>query len=443
LNTLADLDELVLRCRGGAAKTYITEAVACYRAGAPRAAIVATWVAVLFDFLEKLKELEMTGDAKAKATLEVFEGARGSSNWKASLGFERDVLKFAEIDFELLSPIEAQDLQRLSEDRNRCAHPSMTTSDDPYQPSAELARNHIRNAVTHLLAHPPLQGKAALERLIKDVESEYFPSETADARDYFKTGPMARARTALIRNFIVVLSKALFDQPWKSLPRKRRFAALNAVLTMHIAEGEKALAEILPRLVGAVPDEKWYRVVFYLANIQPSWALLGDAARVKAREYIQKATEEDLFRFMPYALNVPALRQLTENRLPDASTETLARTAKVNSSRELINEVLARLESASSFRGAEKILDGLVIPLASSLKNEDIERACEAFCTNKQVKYAIRVPELLRNLLNASPNPAGNESSWRNVFDTLEGEPELISTAGNLSEQLRNQFGFE
>jgi hypothetical protein len=43
---LADLDELILRCRSKQARQYIAEAVACYRAGAFRSCIVATWVVV-------------------------------------------------------------------------------------------------------------------------------------------------------------------------------------------------------------------------------------------------------------------------------------------------------------------------------------------------------------------------------------------------------------
>ncbi|MEM1394735.1 MAG: hypothetical protein AAGG00_15880 [Cyanobacteria bacterium P01_H01_bin.150] len=49
-----DLDELVVRCRDKQAKQFIKEAIACYKAGAYRTCIVATWNAVVFDFLHKL-----------------------------------------------------------------------------------------------------------------------------------------------------------------------------------------------------------------------------------------------------------------------------------------------------------------------------------------------------------------------------------------------------
>jgi hypothetical protein len=35
-----------------------------------------------------------------------------------------------------------------------------------------------------------VQGKAALSRLVADVESEYFPSKEEDAVKYFSIGPL-------------------------------------------------------------------------------------------------------------------------------------------------------------------------------------------------------------------------------------------------------------
>ena len=67
---LADLDELILRCRDERARSYIAEAVGCYRATAYRSAIVATWAAVCYDILDKLRELALAGDKGAEEVLE-------------------------------------------------------------------------------------------------------------------------------------------------------------------------------------------------------------------------------------------------------------------------------------------------------------------------------------------------------------------------------------
>ena len=147
--TIVDLDELVLKCRDDKAREYIWEAIASYKSGAFRSAIVSTWIAVVYDIVSKLNELELTGDKKAKKHLEDYEKivAGGESKLKEALDFERGILEMAATDFDLLTSNELLDLNRLKEDRNRCAHPSMQAIGNVYVPSPELARTHIRNAV--------------------------------------------------------------------------------------------------------------------------------------------------------------------------------------------------------------------------------------------------------------------------------------------------------
>lgn len=63
---LTDLDALLLQCRSKRSRSYLAEAVSCYKAGAYRAGIVMTWLAVVFDLMAKLEELALGGDANAQ-----------------------------------------------------------------------------------------------------------------------------------------------------------------------------------------------------------------------------------------------------------------------------------------------------------------------------------------------------------------------------------------
>ena len=129
--TFIDLDELILSCRDKLAKKFIQEAVACYRAGAYRSCIVATWNAIVFDFLHKLRELERSGNGDATNILQNFEIIRSESKFKELWQFESDLPKVARTKFEFISSVEESDIQRLFEDRSRCAHPSMTSLEEP------------------------------------------------------------------------------------------------------------------------------------------------------------------------------------------------------------------------------------------------------------------------------------------------------------------------
>ena len=113
---LADLDELVLKCRDEKSKQYIREAVSCYKSGAFRSAIVSTWIAVTFDILDKIKELALSGDKEAENQLEIFEKARRQNDITNSLRFEREILGIAKDKLELISHIECLDLDRLKQE---------------------------------------------------------------------------------------------------------------------------------------------------------------------------------------------------------------------------------------------------------------------------------------------------------------------------------------
>ena len=62
---LTDIDSLLLQVRDAESKKLIEEAVTAYRGGALRSAIVATWIAAVYDAIAKLRELKDQGDAEA------------------------------------------------------------------------------------------------------------------------------------------------------------------------------------------------------------------------------------------------------------------------------------------------------------------------------------------------------------------------------------------
>jgi hypothetical protein len=88
--------------------------------------------------------------------LQNFEKIRSESKFKELWQFESELPKVARTKFEFLSSVEESDIQRLFEDRSRCAHPSMTSLEEPFEATAELARYHLRSAVMHCLQRQPV-----------------------------------------------------------------------------------------------------------------------------------------------------------------------------------------------------------------------------------------------------------------------------------------------
>ena len=279
-----DLDELIVRCRDKLSGKFIQEAVACYRAGAFRSCIVATWNAVVFDFLHKLRELELLGDREAAKLLEEFDKLRGSGKQFRELWqFESNIPEIALTKFELISTVEKSDIERLFEDRSRCDHPSMTSLEEPFEATAELARYHLRSAVTHLLERPPVQGRAARERIFQDIKSEYFPVEPELAIKYFQKSPLARARFVLVKDVVIGLTKNLLIEECPEDERSRQFAALNAVSNMYPQETREILnSQLSDIILNRVTDENWDKVIVYLGSIA-AWDSLSEPCRLKAK----------------------------------------------------------------------------------------------------------------------------------------------------------------
>src|SRR6476469_8414791 len=120
--SLADLDELVMSCRTEQARAYIAEAVASYKAGAYRAAIVATWIAVVYDLLAKVRELAVGGDGAAQSivtelgTLQPRVEAGDQSAIRRILDIERTIVQVANDKFGFFDGQQLIDLNRLAAD---------------------------------------------------------------------------------------------------------------------------------------------------------------------------------------------------------------------------------------------------------------------------------------------------------------------------------------
>ena len=296
--TFIDLDELILRCRDKLAKKFIQEAVACYRAGAYRSCIVATWNAIVFDFLHKLRELKLLENGEATDILQNFEKISSEMDFKELWQFESDIPKVARTTFEFLSSVEESDIKRLFKDRSRCAHPSMISLEEPFEATAELARYHLRSAVMHCLQRPPVQGNRAIKRIWQDIGSELFPTDSEKATQYFQKGLLASARPSLIKNVIIGLTVSLLTEERSEDERLRQFSALNAVANMYHSQVKEILNERLSNIIlDKVTDSNWDKVIIYLGTVE-IWDNLSEPCQLKAIAFMDKLEIFD--RFLKY-----------------------------------------------------------------------------------------------------------------------------------------------
>lgn len=310
---LRELEELILHCRKGAAKEFLEEAVSCYEVGAIRSAIVSTWTAVFFDILEKSRELGLSGDAEAKKTFEGFEKAEQDGDISKLLAIEGGILDVARDKLELFSKNEAKDLNRIQEDRHRCAHPTLNGNGERFVPSAELARAHIVNAATILIQQSPTQGKAALETVMATVSSKLFPNEHEKAVVALRSTGLGHPRPSLLRNATLLLSKKALRLDGKPFCYNSS-RALCALLEMHRSDVLPILEHETSKLIRKVKDEDLTSALGFLRNLRELCSSLDDDQVDRIKKFVSTMSGAELD-FLEEALEIPFLTSEAEERI--------------------------------------------------------------------------------------------------------------------------------
>ncbi|GEM_PF-5993906 len=324
---LASFDELVLRCTDNDSRSHIKDAIRCYEAGAYRSAIVATYIAVCFDLIAKLRSLAAVDDAEAKARIAELEKLQqrqlqGDPSAIASLlAFERGLPVLFRDKFEFFGTIEYDDIARLITDRNRCAHPTFLLSEEPYHPSAEVARLHLRSAIDLVLSQEPKQGKAALRSLEAMINSKYFPEKRSEIQIKLESSPLKSARSSLINSFI---DEVVFGISTRGSPYHLKFSAASAV-------------EVFVDMAPSIAGPRYCKNVSKLLQSSEDLAVAVGAILALRSPHIADALDDGCR---------PPLRQFVKKPELAAKLSTIHRALQINCTRDVAEQEVGKLTSA-------------------------------------------------------------------------------------------------
>jgi hypothetical protein len=353
---LTDLDELMLSVRDPESRAYLREALISYRGGAYRAAIVSVWIAVVYDIISKIRVLASQGDKAAEAVIKPLDTAIANHDLKALLKIEDGMLDEARDKFQLINKFEYDDLDRIKADRHRCAHPAFASDTLLFNPSPETVRAHIVHAVNHLLGHPPVQGKAAIETAVRDIASLSFPRNQQDVDKLMNLRCLDHARESLVTSIVAVLAKALLRKDNQILTGHEEAAmmALVAVSRRHTAIYEAKMREVLPK-IGASLDDSTIPNIFPFLNVEPrAWNWLDEATRLRSTELCKNykfgtTNDEQILD----ALSIAPLNGHFIDRLRKLEEAERLQVISKNPRVELVDEALTLLEKSAHFRDAE------------------------------------------------------------------------------------------
>jgi hypothetical protein len=259
-----------------------------------------------------------------------------------------------------------------------------------------------------MLIRPPVQGRSARERVFADIKSKLFPATIEQARRALTSGPLGRAKDALIRDVFVGIMKDLVLESRPDDERERQLAALVAVSQMYPEHARVSLEQKLPELVARVNETAFPRVLALLGALEQAWRYLNETNREAARRFIDTLTNDDdnaTSTALIAALNIDQLRDAAIARTLALPVEPFVAVVEGYPAEALIANACVRLEETRSFNDIRDLRFCLV-PLSSTMTTPSYRRVVAALANNRSIKNYMGWGGFVRDLLSASATRA-------------------------------------
>lgn len=439
---MLDLDDRVNRVHNPDVRPLVQEAHRCYSSGSARGAIVLAWTAVCADLITKAQILKEEGEAAAAKLVAEVEKAQQSKEDEAipiMLGVERTLLDTAEA-LELIDHTQKKQLERLRDDRNMCAHPSLRPLGELYEPTMEYARAHLAAALETVLIHPPSQGRKVVNSFSAHVaDPSYAFNATYLAYAFFdRVRPSARAKVVEFAAKFAILA---IDAPELSITPEmyadrmadclRCFAERDATLA------KAAVAKQMARLEKADPGVQ-LGALGRLGDLPAFWASVANPVRALFNTRIEAIGEAQSLSWMSEdEVNVitlvthPEIREGLPALAPAFQALTTICSTQVIAARPdpyFVSVLPDLLKQAGSFDTGEFIAANAVLPCAKFLGLEHLQAVLREWQDNPQC-WGRAMPSYLIDLyrLTAHLGPE-RDDVWRPFLAELLPFDDLYQT---------------
>jgi hypothetical protein len=360
----------------------------------------------VYDLIAKYRELSAMGDAAATAFLQSWDNATAAGDIAKLLQLEGGILEDATANTQVVNRIARTHLERLREDRHLCAHPAFSAEADLVEPSPELVRLHLVNAVELVLSQEPLQGKAIFDLYDVDVQSPGFPTAYERILDYVEQRYLARVRAQNVRNFGTVLAKSLLKgvpAQWEPLHRK--------IIPSLVAVRDRAapawpdVSLAIVRLMDNLEPANRPRAIAFIAAFPDFWPRLQEPTRTALQETIDNAAPAALADYRILAgVTVPQFRAVLLRLIVGLNRQHLAAAIASQPLAELWPRVVEEYRDSGNWRGSETNFSELITPFAGRLSSQQLDQLLDAVIANEQNWDAAETHTLLLGLLrNATP----------------------------------------
>jgi hypothetical protein len=377
-NLMRAVEDLANAVRDHESRRYLQEAIAAYQVGAIRAAIVATWIAVAYDLIGKIRELADGSDGAANDFIRRLNQAIDGKNARQLLQIEEDLLRVSQETFEFIEHRERVALERLREDRHVCAHPAFVSSREVFVPTPELVRAHIATAVDAVPSKGPAPDKRAVQRFEVEILRESFPEALDDLAPYLRDRYFEPGKSSLRRGLAEFIVKGCLGMNSVDSHVTRRYA-----LSAHALERirPELLAEALTSAVtkreegSGLTEDQLLCFTGNLGDMQLAWQALPSSSHVRIHTMLTSVPVQQLVDHQVFARNlVGEARKIVDGRLRDLDSQQLAEVIGQSSDLLYVDAAIAALRESSTYREAEGRMDTLILPLAPEMTADHVRQ---------------------------------------------------------------------
>ena len=421
------LEELLGAVRDPRSRQHLQEATRAYNAGAFKSAIVSLWVAVAVDLVAKIRQLSDQGEPAAVTFVEGLDRAIATGNRQALMGIESKLLDQCRDDYEFIDARDHVALTRLREDRHVCAHPAFVSTEEVFEPTAELVRSHIATAVDAVLQHGPTAGRKAIERFGAEVRGVSWMDDTAELGAYLRERYLDRGKHALRINLAKVIVKGCITPPpeatfvvWSR--HSQAAVALDSVAPDLFAEAVESVIGRAEAGTG-LGDMSLIWFIGALGDLGPAWQVVPETSVPRFVSVVRTSDVNLLigWRVLSASTAAPAVDEAIAGRLSALTDEQLAQVIAGRPARKLLQVAMDRLADTWSWRVAESRMLTLVLPLARHIGVAELRSLLQILQETDNVRMASGMPQLLDQLYEATRSAPGATGVWEEIVTYLEG----------------------
>jgi hypothetical protein len=434
---MRDLESLIPKVWNRDVRPFVEEAYRCYATGAIRACIALTWVAVCFDLIEKLRRLAEDGEASLASFVTKIEKVSNPVANKSAINvmqdLERELLEIAN-SVELIDSHAKRQLERLREDRNLSVHPSLKPMGEYFEPQPDYARAHLCCALDSLLIRPPSQGRIIIERFQQYVLDAAFRDDFEYMCHIFFDAVMKAARKQITR---LAAKHSMLEieapDPADTLILADRMARCLHNFARRDQELVQESIEVVGQRFGGVSTATQLRTVGRLGSLDVFWSAIDEPIKTRLEQmisdipkpsYMEAITADQaavlsLVAVQRLRLAIPTLESKFDNLPPHQKRSVIA----YRPSAYFAPYAARLLADVRSYRSAEEMAVGVLLPCARYMALEDLGLTLENWAENDQCRYASEMVSLSVKLYQSTAHLRGKDQSlWEEFIEKLHAK---------------------